>query len=201
MRESTRLQVSGHYAGAVTRLGAFVIDWFLGLFLYGLIVTAVVWIADVLADKEVQVNSDGWAWLIGFVVFLFLYHVSGLTIAGRTFGKSILGLRVVNSDGTPLVSSAALVRVLVYPLSFVFLVGFVPIVLGKRRRALHDMIAKTAVVYDWGDRAAELPTPLSNYLNRKGALEPGAEEAGATTPEPEPAHSDSGRHSDSTLMN
>ena len=33
-------------------------------------------------------------------------------------------------------------------------------------RALHDLCAGTAVVYDWGDRPAELPGPLSSYLAR-----------------------------------
>ena len=38
----------------------------------------------------------------------------------------------------------------------------------RRRRALHDFAAKSAVVYDWGDRPAELSTPLSNWLQRSG---------------------------------
>ena len=34
--------------------------------------------------------------------------------------------------------------------------GFVGILLGDRRRALHDVIAGTAVIYAWDARAARL---------------------------------------------
>ena len=60
------------------------------------------------------------------------------------------------------------VRVLAFPLSFlVFCVGFVLIVLRRDRRALHDVIARTAVIYSWEARSANLaflakrtPTPV-----------------------------------------
>ena len=51
----------------------------------------------------------------------------------------------------------AVVRTLALPLSFLFLgLRFAGILLGDRRRALHDMIAGTAVIYSWGARAARL---------------------------------------------
>jgi uncharacterized RDD family membrane protein YckC len=43
------------------------------------------------------------------------------------------------------------------PLSYLFLgLGFLAILLGDQRRALHDVIAGTAVVYSWNARAAQL---------------------------------------------
>ena len=43
------------------------------------------------------------------------------------------------------------------PLSFLFPgLGFAGILLGDRRRALHDVIAGTAVIYSWDARAARL---------------------------------------------
>ena len=52
----------------------------------------------------------------------------------------------------------------------------------RERRALHDMLARTAVVYDWGERPAKLPAPLTRYLERKGvALELGRADAAATS--------------------
>ena len=48
-------------------------------------------------------------------------------------------------------------RTLALPLSFLFLrLGSVGILLGNRRRALHDVIAGTAVIYSWDARAARL---------------------------------------------
>ena len=49
------------------------------------------------------------------------------------------------------------VRVLALPLSFLlFGLGFLLILLRRDRRALHDLIASTAVVYAWDARAARL---------------------------------------------
>jgi uncharacterized RDD family membrane protein YckC len=50
-----------------------------------------------------------------------------------------------------------LLRTLAFPLSFLLLgLGFLGILLGRDRRALHDVIADTAVVYCWDAREARL---------------------------------------------
>ena len=60
-------------------------------------------------------------------------------------------------DGTDASGRRAVVRTLALPLSFLFLgLGFAGILLGDRRRALHDVIAGTAVIYSWDARAARL---------------------------------------------
>jgi uncharacterized RDD family membrane protein YckC len=49
------------------------------------------------------------------------------------------------------------VRTLAFPLSFLLLgLGFLGILFGRDRRALHDVIAGTAVVYAWDAREARL---------------------------------------------
>jgi hypothetical protein len=54
------------------------------------------------------------------------------------------------------------IRTLAFPLSFLLLgLGFTGILFQRDRRALHDMIAGTAVVYAWDARAARL-----RYLDR-----------------------------------
>ncbi len=50
-----------------------------------------------------------------------------------------------------------MIRVLALPLSFLlFGLGFLLILLRRDRRALHDLIARTAIVYAWDARAARL---------------------------------------------
>jgi uncharacterized RDD family membrane protein YckC len=67
-------------------------------------------------------------------------------------------------------SRQPLIRVLVYPLSFLVLgLGLLGVVFNPQRRAWHDRLAKTTVVYDWGSRTVTMPTPLADYLARKGA--------------------------------
>jgi uncharacterized RDD family membrane protein YckC len=59
------------------------------------------------------------------------------------------------------------VRTLALPLTVLFFgIGLVVIVVQREHRSLHDIIAKTCVVYDWGDRSAEIPGPLADFLNR-----------------------------------
>ena len=70
---------------------------------------------------------------------------------------ALFGVRVVGDDGTYPTHRQAVVRALALPLSFLLLgLGFVGILLGDRRRALHDVIAGTAVIYSWDARAARL---------------------------------------------
>jgi hypothetical protein len=45
--------------------------------------------------------------------------------------------------------------------------GFLGIVVGRERRAFHGLIAASAVVYDWGERNAEMPTPISRFLAKR----------------------------------
>ena len=65
--------------------------------------------------------------------------------------------RVIATDGTAVGARRAVARAAAFPLSFLLLgLGFAGILLGERRRALHDVIAGTAVIYSWDARAARL---------------------------------------------
>jgi uncharacterized RDD family membrane protein YckC len=84
--------------------------------------------------------------------------------SGKTPGMVMLGVQVVGQDGSPVGTKRGLVRTLAFPLSFLLLgLGFLGILLGRDRRALHDVIAGTTVVYDWDAREARLRS-----LARKG---------------------------------
>jgi uncharacterized RDD family membrane protein YckC len=77
--------------------------------------------------------------------------------SGGTAGTALFGVRVVTEDSTDASGRWAVVRILALPLSFLFLgLGFVGILLGDRRRVLHDVVAGTAVIYWWDARAARL---------------------------------------------
>jgi uncharacterized RDD family membrane protein YckC len=70
---------------------------------------------------------------------------------------AVLGVRVVQADGAPLEWRHAVVRVLALPLSIVFFgLGMLLILLRRDRRALHDLIARTAVVYSWHARPSRI---------------------------------------------
>src|SRR5208282_1938278 len=92
-----------------------------------------------------------------FVAWQFLYFGYSWAASGRTFGMAVLGIRVVMADGTTIEPRRGVLRALVFPLSFLlFGLGFLGILVQRERRALHDLIAGTAVIYAWDARAARL---------------------------------------------
>lgn len=98
-----------------------------------------------------------------------MYYCLSLAVAGRTPGMAVVGLRTLRVDGSAMTVTGAIVRTVTLPLSTVLAIGFVMIVLPRQNRALHDVIAGTVVVYDWGARSARLPAPLADFLARREA--------------------------------
>ncbi len=166
-----RRTVSGHYAGPVSRGAAAIID--IGVILGGFTVlwSGAAFLLDTLFGWDLG-NADRGSLIgvISLVTWGFFYLFLAHAVVGRTIGKGILGLTVVNADGSPISARGALVRTLALPLStLLFGAGLIMVVVQRENRALHDVIGRTAVVYDWGDRSAELPGPLADFLSRRQA--------------------------------
>lgn len=164
-----RAVISGFYAGPLSRFLASVIDASVSFGAFGLIAGGMV--SAINTVFGVDLEWDWQAGVLGFLVFslwLFLYSWVGVAIAGKTLGMGIVGVKVVSDVGRPISPGHAAIRVLVLPFSIATVVGLLGVVFDQNQRALHDRAAKTAVVYDWGDRPAELPAPLSKWLADRG---------------------------------
>ena len=149
--------LQGTYAGGVTRFVSFVIDVFVIGLLFSLGGAVLEYVLSVLLREPVRFSESSVGAMIALVAWAFFYCAYPLAAAGRTFGMAVVGVRAVRADGSDLDTRHAIVRVLAFPLSFVLLcLGFVLILLRRDRRALHDLIASTAVVYAWDARAARL---------------------------------------------
>ena len=88
--------------------------------------------------------------LVPLVAFLLLFDLGYLVVltafGGQTIGKMALGLRVEQCGGEPVRLSGALTRTAAYGVSVLPAgLGLVGVFL-RRRRTLHDLIAKTRVV-------------------------------------------------------
>lgn len=166
--EDTGLR-TGRYAGPLTRLLAFLIDSLIVTTGFTLIVAGASYLVELLTSREVPPGRGLW-YVVGLVIWSFLYLWLSVAIFGKTLGKTVMGVRVVASDGSVgLHGRQAFIRALTYPLSFlIFGIGLLGVVFGRERRAWHDHFAGTAVVYDWGSRTARLSTPLAAWLERKG---------------------------------
>ncbi len=153
----TRTSLQGKYAGFASRFVAFAVDVGISLGVFMLALAAISFAARVLTGKDIAWNrSDIWV-AIAYAVWAFIYFAHSWAASGRTAGMALLGVRVVRDDGTDASGRRAVLRTLALPLSFLLLgLGFVGILLGGQRRALHDVIAGTAVIYSWDARAARL---------------------------------------------
>ncbi len=169
-RVRARIQVSGFYAGPVSRALAFGADIGLATVSFTFTVAVLSWLVRTTLWIDLEVGALAGPWWAGvLVVWFFLYWWLSTMIAGRTPAMLLLGLTIVDRDGAPLRPWPALVRTLTLPLSMAFLgIGAIGIVLDLERRAVHDLLARSTVVYDWGGRPAELPTPISRWIAEHG---------------------------------
>jgi uncharacterized RDD family membrane protein YckC len=158
----------GHYAGAVSRFAAYSVDVVVNTAVFVLGLAAISWGVRIVTGHDVSWNRSNVVVAIIFVGWQFLYFAYCWAVSGRTPGMALLGIRVVRADGTILPPKQGVLRALVFPLSFLlFGLGFLGILVQHEHRALHDLIAGSAVVYSWDARAARL-----RFLARQTELAP-----------------------------
>ena len=151
------LTAQGNYAGAVSRFLAFVIDVFVSTAVFTLALAGISYAVQVVTGKQVHWDRQNIVVVVIYVAWEFFYFGYSWAVSGRTFGMAVLGIRVVRADGAIAEPRRGVVRALVFPLSFLlFGLGFLGILVQRERRALHDLIAGTAVVYSWDARSARL---------------------------------------------
>ena len=170
----------GHYAGSVSRFLAYAVNLAASTVVFTLALAGVAFVIQVITGHRVTWTRSDPLVVALFVVWQFFYFGYSWAVASRSFGMYVLGLRVVRADGTEITPRQGVLRALVFPLSFLLLgLGFVGILLQHERRALHDLIAGTTVVYAWDARAARL-----RFLAREAEI--GARGPGRPAPASDP---------------
>jgi uncharacterized RDD family membrane protein YckC len=175
------VSAQGNYAGSVSRFLAFVIDAAVSTGLFALGLAATSFGVQVVTGHSVTWSRSNIVVAIIYAGWEFFYFGYSWAASGKTFGMAVLGVRVVRADGAIADPWRGAVRALAFPLSFLlFGLGFLGILVQREHRALHDLIAGTAVVYAWDARAARL-----RFLAREaGAGTLGAAPGTPTTPSP-----------------
>lgn len=165
------------YASFGERLAAALIDaFFMGL-LQAPIIAGLLWVES---NTTSSGPHDFGSWLGSYAPFICLgllifvgYHVIAWSLYGRSWGKALMGIRIVRSDGTPPEFGHALLRMLGYFISLASLGwGFLLMALDSRRQGLHDKIAETYVVPD--KPAAPVPLGLQGYRATQQSAATGA---------------------------
>ena len=147
----------GNYAGSVSRFLAYAIDLFASTAVFTLVLAGISYVVQIVTGKQVHWDRQNIVVVILYVAWEFFYFGYSWAVSGRTFGMAVLGVRVVRADGAVAEPRRGVIRSLVFPLSFLLLgLGFLGILVQRERRALHDLIAGTAVIYAWDARAARL---------------------------------------------
>ncbi len=81
-------------------------------------------------------------------ILSLIYYVGSWTKSGQTLGKTLLGLKIVNANGTPISGGKAFLRYIGYIISgAVFSLGFLWLAFDSKRQGWHDKIASTLVIY------------------------------------------------------
>ncbi|WP_436533022.1 RDD family protein [Actinoplanes sp. HUAS TT8] len=132
------------YAGLVSRTLAYLIDTLTVAALAGAAVTALGMVASVVGAEARE--AARWvlsSYLVLLPAVLAAYCALFWTLAGRTPGMAVLGVRVVRADGRPVRWAAAVVRAL---LLAYFPIGALWLIVDRRHQGLPDKIAMTAVI-------------------------------------------------------
>ena len=152
------LDALGHYAGAASRFAAYAADVIVSWATFTLALAGVSFAIRIITGRSVGWNlGSSIAVAVVFAVWELTYFGYCWAAAGRTAGMALLGLRVVQADGADLEPRRGAARALVFPLSIIVCgLGFVGILAQREHRALHDLLAGTAVIYSWDAQAARL---------------------------------------------
>jgi uncharacterized RDD family membrane protein YckC len=166
----------GHYAGPVTRLAACALDIAILNFAFVAGVSVLLWLLGFLGGASISTDDFApWISIPILTLWVFLYFWVPWSLSGNTPGMAIVGIRVVRRDGTSVDRGHAALRVITWPLSLLLIgLGFAGILLGREHRALHDVLAGTAVVYAWDARAARI-----RFLAQRAPAAPSGAPGGA----------------------
>jgi uncharacterized RDD family membrane protein YckC len=163
--------LQGYYAGFASRAVAIIIDVAIVSLISAVVIGAMSIFFDLPSVQRfikwsdnlvpgfsqvfVGLTSARFAGLFYFLL-LYLYFIFFFSTTGQTVGKAIMGLRVVTSDGKRMGVKRSFIRTLCYTLSLMPLgLGFLWVLGEDRRRAWHDKIAHTYVLYVWDARYEE----------------------------------------------
>jgi uncharacterized RDD family membrane protein YckC len=103
---------------------------------------------EVAAAMSVAMAAFAVAWIVIMVITWLYYAKLQSGPRGATYGKRLMGLRVVTVDGRPLSFLNATGRYFAKFISGMipFAIGFLMAAFTEKKQALHDMIAGTVVV-------------------------------------------------------
>ncbi|MHB9138567.1 MAG: RDD family protein [Victivallaceae bacterium] len=143
LQENTADMLDVRFAGFWIRVSAAIIDGLL-LWVVNLVAGLVIGLAAANNQTAILISANLLSILIGF-----LYPCIMLSKYGSTLGMMAVKIKVINADGTgPISFAKAAGRYLASILSGLILgIGYLMVAFDSQKRALHDHICSTRVIY------------------------------------------------------
>ena len=146
-----------HRAGFVSRVAADAVDlgviWAIGL--AALLFAGVV--RYLLTGPPLRTPAlPSWLSAAAGTIIAVGYLASGWASTGRTVGKQVAGLRVLDRAGRRLPLRRALLRA---ALCVLFPAGLLWVLVSRSNASVQDLLVGTAVVYDWSYRSPDESPP------------------------------------------
>jgi uncharacterized RDD family membrane protein YckC len=152
--------LQGHRAGFASRVVADVVDlgvaWLLGM--SALLVAGVV--RYLLAGPPFRLPVlPRWLDATAGAAIAVGYLALSWAATGRSVGKQVAGLRVVDRVGRRLSVRRSFLRAVLYVL---FPAGLLWVLASRRNASVQDLVVRTAVVYDWAYHPADDSPPTGD---------------------------------------
>ena len=147
IRRSEAQALQGGRAGFVSRVAANAVDFVVIEVIYVAILLGIAVVRFLVTRKDFAVVApDVWVTVLGQWLIIVVYFGTNWSSTGRTIGKSVLGLKVERTNGGPLAPWRAFLRAAICAS---FWASLLWIFVSRRNAAVHDIVARTQVVYDW----------------------------------------------------
>ena len=159
--------VNGHYAGPVTRILAVIADVAIVTVVQAGVFAGLAFVINLFTDPSSTTEFPPWLFVIVWWTVFVVWFWVPVAFFGRTIAMAFLGLAVVRRDGKMASGSRALVRAIFFPFSLIIPLMFIGLFFGRERRAFHDVMAGTVVIYDWGSREAEQPVTIRQQFSAR----------------------------------
>ncbi len=136
------------YAGLASRGAALVVDA-VAVHLVFLVGCAMVGLVLSLTRHHLSEPAGEGLAAAGWLVLVATYFTAFWTAVGQTPGMRLMRLRLIDAGGRTPGFGRSLLRLIGALVAFsIILIGFLPVLVDDRRRALQDFLAGTVVVYD-----------------------------------------------------
>ena len=157
------------YAGFLVRLVAYIVDSFIiGILLIILNVPKFIlnMVGVSILDTKVLFNFS--VWEIILYLLSIIYFVALTYYYGRTVGKRVMKVKVISSEKEKLSFWNVVYREVIgkYLSGLLCGIGYLTVIFDNKKRAVHDMLGYTLVVYDF-DKSQDIIHNIQDFQEKE----------------------------------